>query len=88
MKQVVIVKPGTLKPKDKEKLYKAGNIVIEHEKPLEVTFKTLNEQADNYVFSNCSSCGERIYVLSERLSALKSGKKLFYCSHGHSQHYL
>lgn len=36
MKKIMIVTPGSIKPKDKEKLSKNGCLVIEHEKPNEV----------------------------------------------------
>jgi hypothetical protein len=85
-KQIIIVKPGSLSEQDKEKLSKAGNVVIEHKEALEITFRPFSSQ--EYVFTNCNRCGERIYLLKERLSALQSGKAVFYCSHGHSQAYV
>lgn len=36
MKKIVIIKPKSLSPKDKEKLTKAGCVVIEHQNPNEV----------------------------------------------------
>lgn len=36
MKQVIVVKPKSISPKDKAKLSKAGHLVIEHENPNEV----------------------------------------------------
>lgn len=85
-KQIIIIKPKSLSPKDKEKLTKAGNIVIEHDKSYEITFRP-HQNTDEYVYTNCSSCGERVYLLSERLRALKTGKSRFYCSHGHEMRY-
>lgn len=36
MKQIVIVKPGTISAKDKEKLSKNGYVVVEHQFPGDV----------------------------------------------------
>lgn len=85
-KQIIVVKPNSLSPKDKEKLTKAGNIVIECEKGSEIIYRPFVES--QYVYTNCSRCGERIYLLKERLDALKSGKWTFYCSYGHGQSYI
>jgi hypothetical protein len=85
-KQIIIVKPKSLSPKDKEKLTKAGNIVIEHENSENVIFKK-NSEVFEIVYTNCYKCGERIYLTTERLSALKFSKSSFFCSHGHSQAY-
>lgn len=85
-KQIIIIKPKSLSDKDKEKLTKDGNIVIEHEKSNEIAYRTFPES--QYVYTNCSRCGERIYLLKERLDALESGKHTFYCSHGHGQAHL
>ena len=82
-KQIIVVKPKSLSPKDKEKLTKAGNIVIEHDKAHEITFHPHMESME-YNFVNCGSCGDRIYLLKERLTALKNSHRVFYCSQGHS----
>lgn len=87
MKQIIVIKPKSLSSKDKEKLTKAGNIVIEHDKPSEIHYHNIHESNDSYVYVNCYLCGDRVYVLSERLAALKSKKGTFYCSRGHSQAY-
>ena len=86
-KKLIIVKPGTLKPKDKEKLTKAGNIVIEHPEPY--TGVIIKDQKDvvEYQIINCIVCGDRIYLTKERKSALLASKKSFYCPQGHSQSY-
>lgn len=85
-KKIIIIKPKSLSLKDKEKLTKAGNIVIEHENTSEIVFK--NSQSDEYVYVNCSTCGDRIYMLTERVSSLRSGGKDFYCSRGHISCYI
>jgi hypothetical protein len=85
-KELIIVRPGTLSAKDKEKLTKAGKLVIEHENPTSIIYRS-NLVEQEYVFTNCHRCGERIYVLKERLTALIEAKNTFYCSHGHSQQY-
>lgn len=87
MKQIIVVKPGTLKPKDKEKLSKDGNIVIEHPEPHGgLAFKNF-EEAPPMTFTNCYTCGERIHMTNERNLALITSKVAFYCSHGHRQVY-
>lgn len=85
-KQIVIIKKGSLSPKEKEKLTKAGNTVIEHNNPSEVIFKPM-PLVQGYEFSNCCECGERIYINVEKLAALKKSGKPFYCLFGHSQAY-
>lgn len=81
MKSLIIVKPKSLSPSDKAKLTKAGNVVIEHEDASQVVVKDV--PVSEYVFTNCSGCGERIYMLPERLETLKKNGKDFYCNHGH-----
>lgn len=81
--KIIIVKPGTLKAKDKEKLTKAGNVVVEHPEPYTVKFLE-KSNGDTLTYTNCYTCGERIYMLSERLKALTASKVGYYCSHGHS----
>lgn len=92
MKQIIIVKPKTLSAADKQKLSKEGNLVIEHPIPSEVLIKNdaikhYIENGNHYVYTNCYSCGDRIYVTQERLTALKAARETFYCSHGHPQCY-
>lgn len=85
-KIIIAVKPDTLSSKDKEKLSKAGFIVITHPEPdLGIVFKEINKQ--DYEHINCYKCGERIYLLPERLSALKKNGITFFCSQGHLQSY-
>lgn len=86
-KQIIVIKSGSLKPEDKEKLTKAGNIVVEHEKYFEIYFKSFPENNDHYDFVNCASCGDRIYLLSERLASLQKGYESFYCSRMHKNFY-
>jgi hypothetical protein len=52
--------------------------------PHEVSFHKTEEKLP-YVFTNCYTCGERIYLLEERMNALKKNYKTFYCSQGHNQ---
>lgn len=40
MKQLLVVKPNTISPKDKEKLTKEGFILIEHESPADIKIIT------------------------------------------------
>lgn len=83
-KKLIIVKPNTLSPKDKEKLTKKDYIVIEH--PLPSEFKVLPSQdVVTYKTINCASCGDRIYLTEERLKALKENNYSFYCPQGHQQ---
>ena len=88
-KHIAIVKPGTLKSKDKEKLSKNGFIVIETSETYNVQIKEISEESKNesfkLVFDPCVSCGERIYMPQERLDALKKSRQSFYCTRGHSQ---
>lgn len=52
MKQILIVKSGTLAPKDKEKLAKNGMLVIEHPAPSEVRIVTAaNEIAGDEILT-------------------------------------
>lgn len=81
---ILITKPKTVSAVDKFKLAKAGFTLIEHPEPhTGIKFRIENE----YVYTNCCQCGERIYMLPERLSTLKMYKKTFYCTQGHSQSY-
>lgn len=72
-KQILLVRPGDMTEADKAKLAKVGTTVVEHPTPSLAVFKSVH--TDEYVFTNCSNCGERVYLLSERLAALKTGKK-------------
>lgn len=82
--QIIVIKPKSMSSADRAKLTKAGNIVVEHTNPGEVVYRQQEEHLP-YVYTNCCVCGDRIYVLKERMSALKSKKKTFYCSQGHGQ---
>ena len=86
MKQIIIVKPKTLSSKDKAKLTREGNIVIEHEKAWEISYHQEEEHLP-HVFTNCCTCGSRIYMLKEVMAALRSNHQSFYCVHGHSNVY-
>jgi len=85
-KKIIVVKPKTLSPKDKAKLTKAGNIVVEHPAPGDIIYKAPVEQIE-FVYTCCSYCGERCYMTKERMSALRMGKAKFYCTHGHPMSY-
>lgn len=52
----------------------------------EINYRGIEEHLP-YVFTNCSHCGERVYLLKERMDALRTGKTTFYCSHGHGMSY-
>lgn len=85
-KQIIIIKPKSLSSKDKEKLTKAGNVVIEHEKSFEINYHN-PISTEVVVFDNCSTCGERIYMTQDKLISLKKYKSSFYCNNGHHQSY-
>lgn len=80
-KNIITIKPKSLSPKDKEKLTKAGNIVIESETPLKIE----NTSTVEIVYINCASCGERIYMAEDKLNYFKVKGDSFYCTHGHAQ---
>lgn len=84
-KQIVIIKPKSLSSKDKEKLTKAGKIVIEGDS-YNIQFK---ENADiiKHVYCNCGQCGDRIYMPEERYKILLTGCSEFYCTRGHWNKY-
>lgn len=87
-KQIIIVKPGTLTGKDKEKLTKDGNLVVEHENSSEFVFKTNPDPPPpplEFDYVCCYRCGDRIYLTKERLGAIKKNGYSFYCPQGHSQ---
>lgn len=82
-KQIIVIKPKSLSPKDKEKLTKAGNIVIEHESSHQILFKQQIAETE-YTYTCCYSCGQRVYMTTEQLNAFKNNKRGFSCIHGHS----
>ena len=88
-KQIIVVKPKSLSPKDKEKLTKAGNIVIEQAELSGMIrfYPTQGEEIVKYLYTNCCVCGDRIYVTEERLCALKEKKETFSCPQGHKQNF-
>lgn len=86
-KQIVVVKPKTLSSKDKAKLTKEGNVVIEHEKGFEIIYHQ-DEEHLPFVYTNCYTCGCRIYMQREVMVALKANYHSFYCVYGHSQAYV
>lgn len=89
IKQLIVVKPGTLSAKDKEKITKAGHVVIEHPEPHVIQYKNFEqEEYLPYIYCNCYKCGERIYLLKERDAQLRRTKNSFFCSQGHSQAFL
>lgn len=85
-KQIIVVKPKTLNSKDKAKLTKEGNIVIEHENAFEITYHQEEEHLP-HVYTNCYTCGCRIYMLKETMAAFKANHKYFCCVFGHHQAY-
>ena len=88
-KQIIVVKPKSLSPKDKEKLTKAGNIVIEQAELSGMIrfYPTQSEESVKYVYTNCCVCGDRIYVTEARLFALKEKKETFSCPQSHKQNF-
>lgn len=86
IKQIFVVKPGTISKEDKATIKEAGCIVIEHEQPETVKIQNVPEHLP-FVYTNCYTCGDRIYLTEERMKALKQNKKSFCCSHGHYQSY-
>lgn len=84
--KIITTKPKMLSRATIEKLEKNNFLVIESPEVFGINIKDA-EVATNlyYVFTTCCSCGDRIYVTNERMSALKTGKKTFYCPQGHSQ---
>lgn len=86
-KQIIVVKPKTLSSKDKEKLTKSGNIVIEHENANEITYHQSPEILP-LVHTLCTTCGDMVYMTKERLEILKWNKFKFYCTRGHENGFL
>jgi hypothetical protein len=82
MKQLIVVKPKTLSSKDKEKLTKNGHLVIEHPNPTDMVYKNFVESNLNYAI--CFTCGGRVYMTQEKLSAYKISGNPYYCMYGHA----
>jgi len=85
-KQIIIIKPKSLSSRDKTKLTKAGNIVIEHKKANEINYRS-NADTVEYDHQLCITCGERIYMTKEKISILRMYKRKYYCSNGHNQQF-
>lgn len=86
---LIVVKPKTLSLKEKTKLEKLGFIVVEHNDPDSFKYKLPTiEPSEQYVYTNCYTCGCRIYLLKEQLAALKNNYHTFYCYLGHNQAYV
>src|SRR5688572_13236539 len=81
-KKVLFIKRGSISSRDKAKLTKEGYVVIMSS----VADPIIIQKADppNLVFTNCYTCGERIYMTDERLTALKQSHEGFSCTYGHS----
>lgn len=85
-RQLLITKPGTITAEDKVKLAEAGHVLIEHTNPEQIV--RINEPVNlPYVYVNCYKCGERIYMLQEKLDAYKKNSETFYCINGHGTLY-
>lgn len=84
MKPIIIVKPKSISSKDKEKLSKDGNIVIEQENSTSLSFRQLKTESE-LIFELCITCAERIYMTREKREILLTYKRTYYCSQGHSQ---
>ena len=85
-KQIIIIKPKSLSSKDKAKLTKAGNVVIECEKAHEIDYHPISNE--KIVFDNCNVCSERIYMTEDKLNSLKKYHCNFYCNNGHVQSFV
>lgn len=83
-KQIIVIKPKSLSAKDKEKLTKAGNIVIEHQNPHEMVYR-MQHTPIPFIYILCANCGDRIYMTEERKETLMKNKYQFFCTHGHKQ---
>lgn len=81
-KNILVIKPNSLLPTDKDKLEKEGNIVIESENEIK-RLGTIEDVVYEKVF--CCSCGDPITLTKERLNALRKSKRIFYCPQGHQQ---
>lgn len=85
-KKIIIVKPKTLSSKDKEKLSDNGNVVVEHPSPESVRILNQNDSVE-YTYIKCLNCGDRIYMTTDRIEALKKSHVSYYCPQGHGQYY-
>jgi hypothetical protein len=90
--RLILIKPKSLSPKDKEKLTKKGFTVIETDYPgsgftMDKQSTQFDAVAHRYIFTLCNTCGERIYRREEHQEVLLKNAKYFYCVNGHSQYY-
>ena len=61
-------------------------IIIEHPNPGEIIYRQPEENLP-YEKLNCASCGERMYVLKERVEVLRRNGYKFYCTQGHTNYF-
>lgn len=73
MKQIVIVKPGTVSSRDKERLTKAGMICIEHPNPDEVR---IVKQASDSQFEDLAMAGLHAAEAASKSMAVDASKVL------------
>ena len=76
-KQIIIVKPKTLSPKDKEKLTKNGNIVIEHPFPSEVRIMNQINEIDPHTLLMSALKGANDGFSSREIFVQELYKRLF-----------
>lgn len=85
-KTIAACKKSSLNPKDKEKLTKAGYLVIESDNPsAAVWFHKEPEPKPVLKSTICIECGCRIYLTEDQYDQRKAYKKTFYCINGHDQ---
>lgn len=88
MSEIIYSKTGNLTISEKKKLEKLGKSVIVVKELSSIKTEKQLFNFDEYVFDNCYSCGDRIYLTKSRMEALKKSKKTFYCPQGHNQVYI
>lgn len=88
-KTLILIHPNSISSKDKEKLTKLGNVVIETANLSDISFRVIETvNSLTFEYTNCITCGDRIYMTKERFVALKLSHELFFCPQGHSQKYI
>ena len=92
-KKIVLTKPGNLDAKSKEKLTKAGNLVIEVKQFCDIEFRQpaqINNSVKvelEFITVRCCVCGMPVFIESELNKRFLVNKKIFYCVTGHSNVY-
>lgn len=83
---ILYSKKGNLTITEKKKLEKTGKTVIEVKELSDIKSSSFFD-TQNIVYKNCYTCGEKIWISSQRLEALKRSGNTHYCSFGHAQYY-